>query len=501
MFRKHGPLLVGTLIILGLVTFVTLYRSSPGELSKGHLAVAGSPLINDCKKCHADDGMNVGCLECHTEIREQLDRGKGFHQQLAQAGKTECGTCHSEHNGAVFILVNKASWGGQDETDFQHSFTTFTLVGAHKPLACAKCHTAKNHPPFSLPQFPKQTRANTYLGMSQACMSCHADPHAGGLASKCADCHNQAKWKPAPFFNHDKYYPLRGAHATTRCSECHKTKKLALPAAHARSLFGPVKGKRCIDCHASPHHVKWEQSCESCHSGSDKSWRDADRRLTPLQHAKTGFRLTPPHQKTSCAQCHGPAQTGVSFIKRYPDPRAPGYNRAERDCEGCHTDAHKGQFVVRYPKCIACHNVGGWTPTRFTAQAHNKTSYPLVGGHLTAACNKCHVKDQISKTRRFVKTPTACAACHRDIHYGQFRRDSGGTLCENCHKSTFRWAKLSFNHETQAAFKLGEAHKTVACKDCHPLVTLGDGTKLVQYKPVKKQCSDCHALDELENKR
>lgn len=500
MFRRHGPLLVGTLLILGLVTFVTLYRSSPGELSKAHKAVAGSPLINDCKKCHAEDGMRQGCLECHTEIAAQLQHQSGFHEQLARSGKSDCGSCHSEHNGPAFALVNKSSWEGKDPSLFKHSFTTYTLTGAHQTLACAKCHNPKNHSAFSLPQFPKQVRPDTHLGLSQACIQCHADPHAGGFATKCTSCHSQVRWKPAPLFNHDKFYPLRGAHARAKCSECHTTRKPAAGAS-VHSIFGPVKGKRCADCHNSPHRTRWDQSCESCHQNIDKSWADADRRMTALMHAKTGFRLVMPHQKVSCAQCHGPATPGTPFNKRYPDPHSKSYNRSERDCEACHADAHRGQFANRYAKCINCHNVGGWTPTRFNVQTHSKTSYPLIGGHAMAACNKCHVKDSTLKTRLFAKTPTACAACHRDIHYGQFRQSSGTTLCESCHKNTVRWSKLVFNHETQSAFKLGEAHKTVACKDCHPLVTLGGSVKLVQYKPIKRQCSDCHALDELENKR
>jgi hypothetical protein len=502
MSRRSIPLIIGSLLILGLVAFVFIHRSSPGDLAKAHAAVAGSPLIMDCKKCHAAAGLTSGCLRCHTEIQDQLKAHKGYHDYLAKAGKTECAKCHSEHNGAEFALVNKASWEGKDLKTFTHPQVIYRLTGAHATLACEKCHTTKNHVPYSLPKFKKYPRNDTYLGLQQVCMSCHADPHAGGKAWNCTGCHNQRHWKPAPLFNHDKFYPLRGAHAIISCSKCHVPSHLARksPATKWAVAFGPTKGKRCIDCHTSPHHVKWVEGCEACHKGFDKTWRDADWRMTKLEHAETGYRLIPPHAKVKCLDCHGPDMPGVPFNVRYPNPRSPGYDRRERDCEGCHKDEHRGQFVSKYPKCILCHTLRGWKPNNFGVQMHNKTSYPLIGGHATAECNKCHIKEPGEKQRRYVHTPRECSVCHKDIHFGQFRKENGKTRCESCHISTVKWATLIFDHETQSRFKLGEAHKKVACKECHPMVSSINGVQLVQYKPIKSKCSDCHGLDELENR-
>jgi hypothetical protein len=496
MSKRSIPLIVGSLLILGMVGYVFIHRSSPGELTRAHAAVAGSPFIMDCKKCHAAEGMNVGCLKCHTEIQDQLKKHQGYHDYLAKAKKTECSKCHSEHNGADFALLNKVSWEGKDLKTFNHPEVAFHLTDAHATLACEKCHAAKNRPPYSLPKFKNNRRDMTYLGLQQACMSCHTDPHAGGKAWNCTSCHDQKHWKPAPLFNHDKFYPLRGAHATIACSKCHAPSHLTRtsPATKWNVAFGPTKGKRCIDCHANPHRTKWIATCEACHQGSDKVWKDADARMTKAQHAETIFPLVPPHQKVHCTDCHAPARPNVPYSSRYPNPRDPNYNRRPKDCEGCHQDEHRGQFIQKYPKCIACHGLQGWKPAKFDRNMHQKTRYPLVGGHLNAECNACHTQNTAIKTRRYAETPTQCTACHKDIHYGQFRKN-GITTCEECHRSAVKWSVLIFNHETQSKFKLGEAHRKVACKECHPLVSFDNGLRLVQYKPIKSQCSDCHGLE------
>src|ERR1019366_2798687 len=117
-------------------------------------------------------------------------------------------------------------------------------------------------------------------------------------------------------------------------------------------------------------------------------------------------------------------------------------------------------------------------PPAFSAKDHK--TYPLTGGQRKAPCNDCHRKEAQTGIRQFVPTPKLCASSHKDIHYGQFRKPAGKTACEDCHLSAEAWKKLSFDHETQLRFKLGEAHMKVACKECHPRVTV-KGVTLIQY--------------------
>jgi hypothetical protein len=211
--------------------------------------------------------------------------------------------------------------------------------------------------------------------------------------------------------------------------------------------------------------------------------------MTKAQHAATGFHLSIPHNKTRCAGCHDPA---LAFNAKYPDPHKPGYNRFEKNCESCHQDTHNGQFVKTHPRCVECHTLTAFLPPAFGAKEHK--TYPLIGGHLKAACNDCHRKDSPSGVRLFVPMVKTCSACHKDIHYGQFRKPNGKTNCEECHRTAEAWEKIVFDHETQSRFKLGEAHAKVACKECHPRVTVR-GVTLVQYKPIRFLCSDCHQFE------
>ncbi|MBI3566152.1 MAG: hypothetical protein HY079_13215, partial [Elusimicrobia bacterium] len=284
----------------------------------------------------------------------------------------------------------------------------------------------------------------------------------------------------------DKSYPLRDAHAKLACAKCHAP----FPGAAAQTVpFGPTKGKSCKDCHANPHKTDWKQSCQACHTERAVPWADAARKLTRAQHEAAGFRLQKPHEKVACAKCHDPA---LPYAKRYASLLLPSRPRAESSCESCHKDPHAGQFLAKRPRCADCHSAQAFKPAKFGVREH-EPSYPLTGGHAKAACAACHVKDAKLGAARFVGSPRDCASCHRDPHVGQFRSRAGSTRCEDCHRDAAVWKAAAFDHD-RAKFKLDAAHKGVACKECHPTVALRDGRRIVQYKPVRSACADCHDI-------
>ena len=92
--------------------------------------------------------------------------------------------------------------------------------------------------------------------------------------------------------------------------------------------------------------------------------------------------------------------------------------------------------------------------------------------------------------RRYHGTPTDCGACHRDVHRGQL----GGAACGSCHTSFATWSEVRFDHQTQSRFKLEGVHARTACDRCHVPVTLSDGSTIVQYKPLGRECTDCHDM-------
>lgn len=478
---RYAPLVFGIVVIAALAASMLLFRSSPGDLAAPHAAVAGSSFIGDCRKCHSPQGLSAGCLTCHSEISAQVAAKRGFHGKTLQAKVSNCAPCHSDHNGKEFSLVNKVSWGGETPKTFDHAQADYTLKGAHAALACADCH-AKKAPRFSLPRFPKSPRAATFLGLSQDCMSCHKDPHAGGRASDCAKCHSQDKWKPAPGFDHDRHYPLRDEHAKAGCAKCHAPGAPVPPA-----IFGKTPGKACADCHKTPHRTQWRLECSACHTARAVPWATAGARLTKAQHDATGYRVAKPHDKVACKACHDPAKP---YAQRYSAPGSPGRPREAKACEACHKDAHAGQFLPKRARCVDCHAEAAFKPSHFGPKEHSV--YPLKGAHEKAACAACHIRDEGLGAVRFVKARGDCAFCHKDPHAGQFR-EAGKTSCERCHRDASSWSKLVFDHGT-ARFKLDAAHAKVACKECHPAVAVPGGRRVVLYKPVRSACADCHAV-------
>ncbi len=487
--NPKAPVVFGVLAITALVSFVTFYRASPGTLARPHDAVAGASLVTDCRKCHAPAGLAAGCLGCHAEIREQLSGKKGYHAFLLAGKKPRCALCHQDHHGADFPLVSRASWEGRDVKAFDHPHVDFRLRGKHAGLDCGKCHDGPRRPPFSLPDFPRRRREKTFLGLTQDCASCHEDAHAGGLSGDCASCHGQDGWKPSVNFSHDTFFPLTGGHAGVDCRKCHLIPAKDGGGERPRGFpFHKARGTSCRDCHESPHRAAWTGDCASCHGADGRPWAAAAEKMTPALHAAAGFRLAAPHDRVSCGKCHA----GESFAARYPDPRARGYGRGQAECQGCHADAHGGQFVKKYPRCASCHRAAGFRPARFGPKEH--AVYPLRGGHAAVPCQFCHKTEEGKPTRLFAGTPRDCASCHRDVHGGQFRQE-GGTRCENCHGSEASWKALVFDHNKQSRFKLDEAHVGVECRLCHPRARAASGEFTTRYKPLKSGCGDCHGLD------
>jgi hypothetical protein len=54
---------------------------------------------------------------------------------------------------------------------------------------------------------------------------------------------------------------------------------------------------------------------------------------------------------------------------------------------------------------------------------------------------------------------------------------------------------LSFRHNLDSNFQLGEQHRNVACNLCHKSETK-DGVAIVRYKPLPTKCVDCHGREE-----
>ncbi|MGA8153584.1 MAG: hypothetical protein WB952_21715 [Terriglobales bacterium] len=205
-------------------------------LTDGHIAVP----CGDCHKESADFApkpaviyhwQDLTCTSCHE------DPHKGQFKQRMQAVRANgtaagCEACHSTK-----------SW--KELSGFDHSKTSFPLVGSHRATACIDCHKP--------PNMETQLMHVDFRAAPTKCEDCHEDVHgrqfAKGQTTPCGECHNSAKWKPS-LFDHDTRtaFPLQGVHKDVRCEACHK---LIRTVAARQVLFYKPTPRECAACHGA----------------------------------------------------------------------------------------------------------------------------------------------------------------------------------------------------------------------------------------------------------
>lgn len=499
---------------------------SPGELARAHEELEG---IANCTRCH-EAGKQLTqalCLDCHTELKGRVQASRGYHGRIPEPDRA-CEKCHLDHQGRDYEMIE---WPGKKKSAFPHAETGWRLEGGHSGLACEKCHEPRLIKDPAIAKLQRTKRKETMLGLHTACVSCHFDEHRGQEGDRCEKCHDVERWKPAPRFKHDETrYPLRGAHTGVECAKCHPTEVDAVtppgafPAPLRREVMKlkDIPHQRCVDCHADPHRGRFGSDCESCHTV--QGWLQLSKRIQKDEfHEKTRFPLRGAHTAVACEACHGPLP---GMPRRF---KGLAFGR----CSDCHYDAHLGQLTdapaggaarraTASPEddCVRCHLVEGFLPVKFELEDHEKTRYPLAGGHLAAPCAGCHPKNEellravdprllelIARRRRPKLFSTAvlrlatsgrCEDCHADEHDGQLAPRSGAAAesldgriaargCEACHRVE-SFALLRFDHATDTSYPLVGAHARAACSGCH----VPNAGGAIQYRGVDEACGTCH---------
>lgn len=273
---------------------------------------------------------------------------------------------------------------------------------------------------------------------------------------ECSSCHTDHEGRDKDIMQLDEAtfdhlmtdFPLRGAHKTVQCSDCHKKSQLFREAATT-----------CIGCHRADDHHKGQlgESCNECHREND--WREAG-----FDHEATGFPLTGAHEEVMCSSCH----------------RSEIFSEVGRTCVACHRsdDVHKGRNGTR---CADCHRTSSWEKIAFN---HMRVSgFPLDGGHRGLTCQDCHRADDFKDLGG-----SNCHSCHQDddTHEGR-----NGTDCGSCH-ATNSWATVDFDHAAETGFALPAGHVNLECTACHTI-------SLAEQIP--NDCGGCHVNDDVHRQQ
>ncbi len=410
-------------------------KSADGIVIQGFTSHAD--FEKQCGNCHAPLTTNLAtrCLDCHTEIDQQIKTGQGIHSQIAAVDG--CASCHPEHRGRSFDPTS-ASFQLFDHTTSGFSLNWHQVNYDATPMQCSECH--KN---------------NSYHVVNNLeCLDCHsgheknfAEKHVSDFGANCLGCHD-GQDRMINFDHSQTGYALDGKHGQIKCTDCHTSEDIK------------DTPKDCKDCHTEPtmHQGEFDQTCDTCHT--PLGWLPADLNGQSFEHlATTGFSLALhqtdySNQTITCTTCH-------------PKDLQTTETQTCIDCHNRHdpvfmTD-HQQQFSA---ECMVCHD----GVDRLSNFDH-ATFFPLEGKHFTAQCEDCHA-DKVYRG-----TPAECWQCHKepDIHAGVF-----GVKCQYCHDAE-AWSPASLHqHNFPLNHGLEDPTTQLQCDACH-------GPNYIDYT-----CYSCH---------
>lgn len=428
---------------------------SPGDLTTAHAYLEG---ISNCTQCH-DLGNQVSdnkCLACHEEITSLVSQNRGYHAS-AQVRDRTCVDCHSEHHGRQFDMMRF------DQENFDHTLTGYPLQGAHASIDCRDCHQPDNI-------FEEEIRARegTFLGLQEACLSCHVDFHRGSISQKCISCHSYEAWRPAEGFDHASTdFPLEGAHSLVDCKSCHP---ITTRGGEDFQQFSDIPHSDCISCHDDAHNGNLPGNCTQCHTVQSFAQFVGNS----FNHNQTDFELKGKHRSVSCFDCHTDSQSAALVFQDHLDI-------VENNCVACHDDVHNGKFGT---DCARCHNEQSFYDLNANAGFnHSITDYPLEGQHVGVDCKSCH-EGRLTDPIDF----SQCKNCHEDYHRGEFVKAGMNPDCAECHTlmQSFTYTTFGFDEHQETNFPLEGAHLATPCFACH--VSEDHWT----FRDMGESCVDCH---------
>ncbi|CAG0979184.1 hypothetical protein PHYC_01672 [Phycisphaerales bacterium] len=517
-------------------------KARAAALAEGERRYLGASQL--CTACHEDSHkgtFGADCVGCHGQAHAFKDadgfkHADEFRLENAHANLT-CEKCHAAEGPTSVVALRGSRWetracvachedshkgefGGDclschgtslpfdRAPGFSHT-AEFPLAGSHGGLACKQCHEQSgSRSVAALKQSAQPTRT---------CGECHPSPHRAelvqGVATRsrqaegaaCVQCHRAEDavfTHPVARMTAAQHaltgFPLTPPHDKAACEECHQgigarapLAKGPEPARAFRALYPGRPPEACAQCHKDPHAGQFDAGqtkgrCTACHAGTHFLPSDFDLG----HHDRCRFPLTGSHEAVACGLCHKKEGEVTRFV---PTSTA---------CVNCHKDVHAGRFdgptspakVDGREGCARCHNTASFREITWTSREHDAwTGYPLKGEHAKATCAECHPRRARpdAQGRTLGAAAKACAACHTDVHAGQFVRE-GVNDCARCHVEEGRFTPSTFDHERDSQFKLDENHARLGCAACHKPVERPGGQPVIRYRPLGVRCQDCH---------
>ncbi|MDP8208098.1 MAG: hypothetical protein P9L92_15645 [Candidatus Electryonea clarkiae] len=350
---------------------------------------------------------------------------------------------------------------------------------------------------------------------NKRCLECHEALQSRILAEKgyhsskdvadkkCSVCHSEHHgreyelvfWKSGVnSFKHSLTgYLLEGKHHELNCRSCHRSEfvsdevRKSTEVNQSKTFLG--LDQNCTICHLEEHRGQLPNDCLKCHDFN--SWVPA----TGFNHDDTQYKLTGSHLDLDCSKCHeqqiiSSSESGVPF-KIQKKKRVDQYSNYSlegryKNCTPCHKDQHEGRLGAN---CSKCHNTKGFSKIVGGNFDHNTTNFPLVGKHLTVACDRCHIK---GTTTKFDLT-AGCKSCHDDQHNGQFVNSPSKGECVYCHdENGFLPALYDIAEHDSSRYPLTGSHLAVPCFLCHVSVQNEIGKDFNQYDFDNMNCNGCH---------
>lgn len=248
--------------------FVLKYKPLNSKCIDCHSDFHKGQLSKNCQECHTEKvwkpttfvhdlqstyklkgkHADVECSKCHLPTKETVSyKNKNFYMTRYKPLTTACVDCHKDpHKGQFGRQCQEChiekNW--KLTKDFHKNFT---LTGIHYSLDCAECHSD----------------GRKLSGLSQQCLTCHQkDDIHNGMLPNCKECHTQHFWEASQFRHSLTKFPLRGAHRTLECAECHTN--------------GVYKGlnSSCVSCHLTDFqayptpHTSGNTNCTDCHKNT-----------------------------------------------------------------------------------------------------------------------------------------------------------------------------------------------------------------------------------------